>query len=1502
MNSFFTGYRILLVCFMTSVFVSVQAQRLTSFSGDSTRFIAELTQLFSVLSKTDQQIVEKELEAFIMKWESGEISQSRRQAIITVSANMLRRRLMPVPDFYYFLRAINTFYTTSLPANTLDDWFPALDRLGAEKSIKPLQDFIKSSVSLFAGNLIYKSSSTEWKIITPDYRIHSDPEVFLDIGRTDLICHANRDSLTIFQTKGKYYPAENQWIGEGGRIDWRRAGLDPSKIYADLSEYRIPVKFSRYEADSVNFYNKTYFSSPMAGKLIDKVQADVAEENASYPQFYSADSIIGISDIFKHVDYLGGFSMEGQKVIGFGRPGRDAEVIFRRNGQEFITTRSRSYEIRPDRINSRNTAVTIHHGEDSVFHSAMVMKYLDPVHELSFNQDERSPVMIPWFDTWHEVEIYSEAAYWNLDKPVITFEALRGGRTASRALFESGSYYSLDMYDRIQGIDEINPLDVIRRYIEKTGSMEFSTNELTTFWRKPREQVEAQLISLNARGFLIYDQDDQIARVKEKLINYVDARNEKTDYDAILIGSEISKGSNAELNLESFDMKIRGIQDILLSDPHTVYIRPANGEIVMKKNRDFVFSGLVRAGCFEFLTKESSFQYDTFRLNLPQIDKLILYTRSPEINPSTGRYDLTRVHTALNDLSGNILIDKPNNKSGVRNYPQYPIFNSTDTALVHWEDSPEYPEVYLRERFNYQVYPFTFTGIDSVVKERLKFDGHLFSGGIFPVITRPLEVREDKSLGLVETASGEGLPVYDGKGTFISRIDLSNKGFRGDGILKYLGSTSVSNDFMFFPDSMKTIAHRFTLQERTGAPEYPAVTGDSVREFWIPGRDSLAVITQREDVSMYNDQSEFHGTLGLTPGGLMGNGTMKIKDGEMDSKGFSFGRRTFDALIANFRVKSYDLKDLTISTRNYRTHFDFDQRLGEFKSNIGISRVEFPFNKYICSMDRFDWHIDNESITLTNEENSRYQIPEDLSLSQLIDIGYTGSEFISVHPLQDSLRFYALRANYNLRSNVIDAEGVRIIKVADAAVYPDSAKIRILKDAEIQRMTNANIITNRDTRLHNFYDASVQIHSRNKYTASGIYDYVDHKGDHQQIQFSRIYVDTAGMTKAEGNIPDSAGFRLCPEFAFAGKAGLKASEKKIHYTGAFRAITGCLEPAPDWVSFSASIDPGSISIPVAWPVSNPKGQKLALGMMFSPFESRIYPAFFNPRETFADSVMVSSSGYITYSDPTTSFLITEPGREEALFASGSLVSLNTTNCQIHGEGRINLGLTAGPFGLDTYGWIDHYLIPDSTSLRLAVVMNFPFNEEVLARMSNMIQSTNLPGIQFRNSPYYSLVCAVLPEKDLEPLKSELDLTGRFRKFPGELVKTIILADVKMSWDTLSRSYISTGSIGIGSIGNMMLGRVMTGKAAFSKKRNGDEFSLYLELSPNDYFFFNYRNNILQFISSDIELNDLIRQAQLSGAERKRIGNIARGYAYTLSTLRKMKEFLRSTEPYELGTE
>jgi hypothetical protein len=1482
-------FRWALVALFILPLIRTEAQQLTRFSGDSTKFIGELNLLFSTLSDADRKIVEQEMVLFVQNWNAEKFDPSKKKIIYRISNQMLKKKIRTFPDVYNFLKGLDAFLATGQPEERFTAWTQILEKLADSKNSRNFTTFLDQTVKLFEGNLLYESPSTSWRASKPDYRFHYDTVPVILFQTIDLVCVSNRDSLAIYQTRGRYYPLTNRWLGSGGIVDWRRAGLDPNQVFAKLGDYEIQMKFSKYSADSAEFFNRKYFSSSLLGQLTDKVQADVEEEKASYPRFHSYESVIGIRNIFKDIDFYGGFAMEGARVIGFGDRDRDAMVTFRKDGREFVTARSKNFVIRPDRINAGIASVTIHHDEDSIYHSGLQLKYIDELKELALTKDERTTVISPWFDSYHKIEIYCEALYWKTGQGVMSFEVMRGPGLEGKAVFESDNYYTLERYERLRGIDELNPLNVIRSYIDRHKTREFTLDEIVRYMQKPPDQVEGMLLLLSARGFILYDMDDKKAVVKDKLIHYVDANNGKADYDIIYFNSSVSDRSNATLNLENFNLKMFGIDRVLLSDSQQVYIYPRNGEVVMQKDRNFSFSGKVEAGLFDFYAKGCSFDYGNFRLSMPDIDTMEFYTRGNKKDPKTQEYPMVKVRSHLTDFFGELLIDAPDNKSGRRELKEYPIFTNKDTARVDWDKNYVHNGVYDKERFYFEVLPFTFRSLDLINPDTIRFDGYLTSAAIFPVIREPLKIRPDYSLGFEKSTPPEGLPVYDGRGTFISRIDLSNQGLMGDGTLLYLTSTSVSDNFIFFPDSMRAVAKTFTVAEQIAAVEYPAVTGDSVRELWLPGHDSMSIVTTKKEMAMYKDQSTFAGTLSLTSGGMSGQGTIKIRDAEIK-------QHTFDALIANFRIRSYDLAALTISTKNYRTHFDFDLRRGEFKSNLGISRIEFPFNQYICSMDRFDWMIDNEEITLMNE--SAQSSTEGKSLSDLIDVGYTGSEFISVSPVQDSLRFFALRARYNLKTNVINAEEVKIIKVADAAIFPDSGKVRILKDARIEILRNANIIANTSTRYHNFYRADVSVASRHKFDAKGFYDYIDLSGQRQQIYFSRISVDTSGTTFAKGNVSDSMQFRLCPQIAFTGDILLDAPQRFLTFDGGFRPLVDCPPVYPHYVRFTAPVDPQHVSLPVDPQPVNITREKVIAGLMMSNTQGRIYPVFFEKPGSFSDSVMIDASGQITYNDASTEFRIVPAGQSGQAVINGPTLSLNTMNCQMSGNGPVRTGMVSGNMKMEAWGTINHYILPDSTSMRVAIALSFPFNDQASEKFVLQLNAINLQGVTLLTTPYGTAMNYLADKQNLNNHRIEIEQFGRFRRFPDELKRTLFLAEVKMSWDSAAKAWVSYGPIGIGSIGDQLVSRYVDGKIEFAKKRNGDDFTIFLKLTDRDWYFFNYRNNIFQTISSNLEYNDLIIQSQQNSAEQKRVNKEAKGFRYTISTDRKKRDFLRKFETLE----
>jgi hypothetical protein len=1309
---------------------------------------------------------------------------------------------------------------------------------------------------------------------------------------TTLVCYANDDSLLIYNTSGLYFPLSSRWTGRRGRVDWRRAGLDPSLVWADLEEYEIQMRYSKFTADSVTFYHRKYFNYPLAGQYVDKVLADVIEEKASYPRFYSYDKQIGIRDLFPEIDYLGGFSMEGARVMGTGTTEKEAMLVFRKDRKEFAVIRSKVFVIRPDRINSGLASISIFHDGDSVYHPGLQMKYIDERKELTLSRDERIAMISPWYDSWHRIEIYCEALTWNMKEPDIRFEMMKGPNQEGKAVFESSNYYALQRYDKLQGIDEMNPLYVIMKFSERIKSKAFTLEDLSSYMQKPSEQVEAELIMLAYRGFLIYDTEDKTAIIKDKLFNYVAAKNGRKDYDVIFFNSSVSNKPNAILNLDSFDLKIQGVHSVFLSDSQQVYIYPSEQEVVLKKDMDFVFSGKVEAGLFDLYARNCYFEYDKFILDLPEIDSLGLYVRSRTRDPKTQQYPLVKVKSYLTDLSGNIRIDDPGNKSGLKSFPDYPILTSRNDATVNWQRKEIQNGVYKKDKFFYTVYPFTYKNIAEVPTDSIRFEGFLSSAGIFPDIHQPLKVRPDYSLGIETRTDTSGLPVYGGKGRFINRIDMSNEGLHGEGKLEYLNSATVSRDFIFYPDSMKTIARTFDAGEQIAGVEYPSVSGDSLREFWYPHSDSLIVGTLKKDAIMYNNQSAFSGQLALTPGGMTGEGTVKIGDAEMDSKQFKFKRRSFDANIANFRIKSYNLAELSISTKNYQTHFDFDERRGEFKSNVGISRVEFPFNKYICSMDRFDWAIDNQEITLANEYDKSVVGIDTLSYEKLIGVEFPGSEFISVQPGQDSLRFFAFRARYNLKTNVINAEEVKIIKVADAAIFPSDGKVCILKNAQMKPLEHAGIIANTTTRYHRFYNANVSVASRNKYTASASYDYLDRENEAFPIRFSSMAVDTNGQTVGKGYISDSIPFRLSPEFAYKGNVYLRAAEKNLGFDGGFRPVTDCFSELNTHTQFISVIDPAHVQIPLSQPTREMNSEKLTLGILFSNTRNVLYPAFFSRQKSFSDSLIATAQGVIEYDPASGEYHVSSAANLKDPSEPDNRLVLKTGRCILAVDGNFNLAMNSGSMQMKTWGTINYFVLPDSVNAKVAISLDFPFSEDALAKFTGQLSAINLDGLIYSSSPYALAIRTILGKKEYEKIKSELEMYGKFRKFPDELDHSLFLADVNLRWDSVGKAWISYGRIGIGNVGQTQVNRYVKGIIELAKKRTGDDFTFYLELTPRDWYFFNYRNNILQAISSNLEFNDLITEAMKSGAEQKRVDRQAKGFRYVIATDRKKRDFLR----------
>jgi hypothetical protein len=1448
--------------------------------GTSEKEVKEEEKLYKEANKVlkDRMKVYPDVKYMPYSHQTGKLSDGQKTAVYRTANTMLKKRMKAFPDFKNYLYTLLSFERTNQSDESFNAWQASLDKLLLLPT-RYFSSFIGTCNSIFADNTIYASSSTKWVASNNSYSFDFDSLPKIVFKGIDLRCFSKGDSMIIRNTKGFYYPVKESFYGTGGEADWKRAGMDGSKVYAKLRKYSIEVKGADYVADSVMFYNKNYFTEPTMGRLYDRLVANMTVENASYPRFESYTKRLSLKQIIPGVDYMGGFSMRGNKVFGSGSKEADAYLTFYRNKKPFIVTASKGYLIAKDKITSDITSVKIYFKEDSIYHPGVQLKYLTEKNELSLFGNDEGISKSPYFDSYHQIDMYFDELHWGLKDSLITFKMIS---KSGEAIFESNNFYKSERYERIQALSDVNPLIQLQAYATKYKTKDILANDLAKYMKLPPETVRLLMISLSNKGFVTYDVDDNIIHVKDRVTFYINAKSNKTDSDVIQFLSNTGPHNNASLNLLNYDLSLMGVAEISLSDAQSVYIQPDKRKIVLKKNRDFTFAGTVHAGRFDIFGKDFFFDYNNFKINLNNVDSLRM--KVPQIEAGEkGDHPLVKVKSVLQAITGDLLIDQPYNKSGKVQYPNYPIFNSNKDSYVYYHKGSIQKGVYKKENFYFHLEPFTVDSLDNFTAAGLAFKGTLASANIFPDFKETLVLMPDYSLGFTRETPPSGFPVYKGKANFIAKIKLSHEGLKGDGTLDYLTSTSKSKDFTFFPDSMNTIAESFVNKKQKDSPW---VNGKEVFIHYMPYKDRMYVNKRAQQIVMYEAQAFLNGNLELAPSGLTGNGSLSIEESETASRLFDFKENTLRSDTADFSLKAINEVAMAVSTKNVRANIDFTKRYAEFKSNGGGSYVAFPVNQYICFIDQFKWYMDAELIELSSSEAGSGPA----AAKGPANIDLAGSDFISTHPQQDSLRFKAPSAKYNLKENIITAEKVPYINVADAIFYPEEGNVIVEKKAKMKPFVNSKLTANSITKFHNFYNVAMTINGRKSYQASGDYDFTDPSKHKQTIKFNKITVDSTIQSYGIGSIGEDSKFTLSPKILYKGDVKLLASKEGLTYSGYGQLVQKCNGLAKTWFSFAGEVDPKVLYIPIADPKDEANG-KLSSGIELTNDSTHVYSTFLTKKSKYSDVDIIGSEGYLTFDNTAYEFRIASKEKLQNANLPGNYLSLNDNKCLLFGEGKINLGVSYGQMQMTSLGNGTDNMNDHSTKLNLLMALDFFFTDDALKVFGEDVASVStLPPT--KDNPVYDKGLSELVGKEkADKLIADLNLYGAFKKIPSELQHSLFFSDLKLQWDTKSKSFRSSGPVGLGSIHKIQINKLLKGNVEMVRKRGGDILNIYLEMD-NTWYYFNYQRGVLQAISSNAKFNDEINKVK---PDKRSIKGDKENFMYMLSTERKKNDFLKKIE-------
>ncbi len=1460
---------------------TVKAQKFTQFSTDTTKFPKDLAQYFFDNSANKEQAGDY-IRNFEKLWKENIIAGYFKEVTMNTANTMLSKRMKPYPYFYGYINTIMNAIASKQTGENFENWQTCVDKILSGKSVHGIQEFYSMSENIFKNNAFYKTPSYTYYSVEPNYKFTYDTVArVLFEGITLVGVNPRGDSIAIEETNGVFYPSNGRFFGKEGKVSWERCGLD-NTVNAELKRFTIDCKTGSYASDSAIFNGRQFFDRPQLGRVNDRIITENGEK--TYPRFDSYSKRLLVSDIYPDVDYDGGFGMRGGKFVGSGSPSSPARIIFKRDNKKFLEISARAFGMSKDKIVANPGIVKFFLDKDTIYHPGLSFTYQVDKRQVTILRGDDGLQKTPFINTFHKFDMHLEQIVWQIDEPTLAFNFLPNN-FQGEAFFESMNFYTRDKSEAVRMGEKISPIvKMIDFYNANNKQNSFTVVDFAKHINYLAVDLRPIIFKMAVFGLIYFNPESDVITVRQRLFDYADNAKHKNDYDIITLHSVLPGKDNATMNLLNYDLTVMGVKQVLLSDTQKVFIFPKRGEITVKKNRKMEFSGTVSSGKFEFIGKDFLFDYDQFKINMKTIDSIRIFVEAfePDVN---GNITFRKVQTLIENVSGELRIDAPKNKSGWGKAPTFPSFESFKESYTFYDKRQIYKGVYDRDKFYFKLDPFKIDSLDNFKNQSLRFDGTFASAGIFPSFKEILTLQKDYSLGFIRQTPPGGFQIYGGKGKFEQEIRLSNRGLRGGGDLNFSSSLSKVSDLIFFPDSANGNANSFDVKEGD-APEFPTVHGDTVRLHFMPYEDLMQAFDIKKPFIGYKEKVEFRGRLDLSFKELIGDGLVEFEKADLSSTKILFAKRKFFSDTANFHLKAFNEEGFTFSTVNVNAKIDFDARIGEFVTNGEGSYVKFDKCQYIAYMDRFKWFMDAEDIELgdTQKKMDTEDAENGLDLE--------GPEFISVHPKQDSLRFFAPGAKYNLRKYIIRCKNVPYINVADARMFPKSGDdVVIFKNAVMDTLKQSSILANTVTKYHTIRNSTINIFGRRSYLASGEYEYIDENDKPYLIKFQTIKPDTSGQTISQGAIPEKENFKFNDYFSFAGTVFLEATQQFLTFDGGTKIVHNCNKIGKSFLKFSGEINPKDIQIPIPKKSVDMRGAAVGTGLFHNPDSNAVFAAFLSLQGTRSSKDLIEAEGILTYDKENQQYEISNKEKLEEMSLPGNYVSLNTENCMINSEGRYNISNDLGQIRLNCVGNAAYNAVNDSTGFNLMMVFDFFFESSIIKKMVKDFEITlgGLDAVPFEGDLFNHGIIELLGKERGDRALSELNLYGSYKKFPDELEKNLVFNDVKLVYNKRAKAFVSSGKLGVGNILKTEIFRYMDGVIQIKKQRGGDLLDIYLEADANTWYYFTFNKGTMLAVSNNNEFNKSLEE--LKGKNKKMTVEKGPSYKFDATNKKKKDQFL-----------
>ncbi len=1325
---------------------------------------------------------------------------------------------------------------------------------------------------------------------------------------TNLDIISQRKHAVISNTKGSFIIFQQTFTGDGGSIDWGPGGLE-EKANVSLQTYNFAVRRPIINAKVVSLNYPEKLNEPIEGEF--EYNGEIGISGMKFVSYQS--DIIHSNQGVNGLSLTGGFSLIGSRVATRSKRKSAAVLSMTSNGVNKFMAVSTEFIIADSTIQGKNCRTTLYHGMDSIYHPSTQFRFDTRTKEVVANSVGGDYRYAPFYSSYTNMEITADMIRWDIDSDTLEMSII-SGKAELPVLIQSAEYFDPEILASFSRNYNFNPIMLIATYVSKTHIREFYPADIADYNNLNAKELSHAMADLAMHGYLNFNKYTQLYSLRKKAVHYSMAKRNKVDFDNLLLISKVTNGPNIIFDMRNNEMHLNGIEKFYISEVLDVYIIPDSSRITLGKDREFTFNGKLFAGNFEYGGSGFRFNYDSFMFDLTKIDQIQLYTlsknskRSKIQNVISGISDAdSAVVSRIDDFqgtSGKLIVNKPDNKSGKKIYPNYPKFEGGGSGFVVYFNGKEYLNGVYGKAMYMKIPPFNLDSLSDSDPAAINFRGRFHSNDIMPEFSEMLHIMDDGSLGFTHSIPPGGYPLFEGDAKVFNTMSLDKEGLRSRGDLTFLTSSFYSDSYLYYPDSIISDGLQFVMKhEEFNGVIFPDITAEQFKMKWLTTVDSMHLDNINNPFSLYNGIAELDGRTTLTHKGVFGSGNLISLGSETYSKEYEFKSDRFLADHAHFQVNSNDPEKPALSGADVRIDFDLITKKAKISPEIeGEAALEFPYAQFKTSIPTAIWDLDSGIVSMTKPEN--------------IDI--ESSYFYTTREDLDSLRFNATYAKYDMNTQELLVGGIPYITVADSEITPENGEVLILENSRIGTLRNTTLVIDTLNGYHRLYNGTINVISRNEFSGSATYEFVNATQDTFAIKLSDFHLeqltenkrkgDHELQTVASGTVEIAEKLIISPGLLYKGEIIMRARKPALEMDG-YVKLDLSVAGYNTWIQYSSDAEQQEVVIDFD-NAQTEFGEKLIAGLHFDYNDYSLYHTFINNKREIGDEDFFVPSGNLRFYPDDNEYVIMDENKELGLSYGSKMMVYKEDSSYIYIEGPINLLETSKSVNILGAVIGNGNTETKEYSFDAMLALDFDVNSGVFDLMARgFLEAIDLVGAseaaEDRTTLLYNLANIIGDKAAKEYEKRSNEAYTPLLSMSPKLVKPIIISEIKLKWSDDQKSFYNENpTMGISNVLRTDINAAFEGFFEVQKAVDGDKINLFIKASPDYWYHFSYEDNKMLIYSSDPKLNDFVKQKTNQGKAKISEfvfapGDIGETQSF-VNTFQRIYYGIK--EPYDLGGE